>query len=290
MRLSPSSRYELHRVFDAEAFEEDLARFPDDFDENGWPLFGECDRYALNHPITGQIWYENPRVPDEKETDLDYEWWYLIAVDFDFTKTKIIQGLHKTPLSSKENPNEANRFYGVQSKYALQGNLAYFRTYILPVVKEHLAERKLSAYFLHAWGEYNLVAERLGISAAKEKRRQEGRKKGGKASPVLGQLKFFIHWRQYADTCGLSSIKANRIFYRYCSDIAKKKLEPPNGFDAEWFSRALANSKTAKTNLADVLVRFKRHPRHEVLANQAPKQHPICPEIEPLIARSQKVV
>ena|SRR5665213_690693 len=80
--IDPAARYAALGEFDFNSYEEDLERFPEFFDSNGWPKFGNFDPYALEHPITKQPWCESPRVPAANETDTEYGAWYRLAEEF----------------------------------------------------------------------------------------------------------------------------------------------------------------------------------------------------------------
>lgn len=52
-RGNPDYCYRLLGAFDLDSYDDDLAEYRKYFDESGWPLVGDYDRYALRHPITG---------------------------------------------------------------------------------------------------------------------------------------------------------------------------------------------------------------------------------------------
>src|ERR1035438_10309873 len=80
--IDPADVYRITGQFDPGSHDDDIQNFPRSFDANGWPLFGEYDRYALHHPISGRPWYEAPRIPARDEEGCDYECWYRLAEEF----------------------------------------------------------------------------------------------------------------------------------------------------------------------------------------------------------------
>ena len=172
----PEFLYNLRGGFDEATFEDDLEQFPDYFDENGWPLFGEYDPYALTHPITGVAWYKAPRVPEDDETDPDYDGWFDLAQTF--AGARLVEHIRAKPDVPKENPNTSNILYGANSKKAADGNLAYMRAFVLPELEELLEHRECSPHFTRLWGEYCRLCENIGIAVIAMNRRQAGREIG----------------------------------------------------------------------------------------------------------------
>ena len=92
-QVDPASRYKLFGRYDPDSYNDDVRDFPDFFDENGWPLFGEADPYAERHPITGRPWYEAPRIPTSSETDVDYERWFQFAEQLNSADAKVVSAM-----------------------------------------------------------------------------------------------------------------------------------------------------------------------------------------------------
>lgn len=235
-RENPEFLYELHGSFDQDSYDADIQHFPDYFDENGWPLFGDYDPYTLKHPITGLSWYYEPRVPTNDGTDTDYEDWFELAQIL--SSSRLVEHIRAKPDVPKENPNTSNMSYGASSKKAADGNLAYLRAHVLPDLKELFEGRTSSPRFLVLWGEYCRLCENIGVAVTAMKHRQAGREIGRSSQTKDAQVKWYLHWRRrHVDELGKPLNIANVEFKNLVEDIVEGKVKCPDGFDITWFRK-----------------------------------------------------
>lgn len=231
-REDPDFLYNLRGGFDDTTYEDELEHFPEHFDENGWPLFGEYDLYALKHPITGLVWHKAPRVPRDDETDPDYEDWFHLAQQYQSTLNKIYIGRRATPIYPVDNPQTKNNLYKTGAKYAVAGNLAYLKEHILPILETDFIRRSSSPEFALNWGEFVLIGENLETSFQITKRREQGRI-GGKKNKVdrSPQLKWYLHWHHYnVDNLGQTKKKADENFVTLAWRLYNGEIPLPSGF------------------------------------------------------------
>lgn len=281
VETDPETRFELFGVFDQASYEADLVAFPDHFDANGWPLFGDYNPYALCHPISGLSWQENPRVPSEDETDAEYEQWFNLAEKFNSLQCQLIGLIRDTPKDPRDDPNDVDSLYSEKSQFAFAGNLAFLREHVLSELAAAFQRRKADVRFAELWGEFRDLARSMGVVASTTKSRAEGRNAPQPAA-MKAQRKWFLHWRRYQTEQGKSSRKAIGEFRELVFDIAEGRLQPPDGFEKEWFARALkTDSETKKParELADFIKRARKAKDCDELLDQAPHEPP---EIPPL--------
>lgn len=293
-RENPEFLYNLRGVFDEFSYEDDLEHFPEYFDENGWPLFGIYDPYTLKHPITGVSWHLASRVPTNDEADPDYEAWFELAQQYESTLNKIIGHQHKSPLNPQTDPvnDTANVhvLYNSGHKYAVAGNLKYLKECILPYIEDDLKNRTLSPQFTSTWGEFRLIGENLETSFKIETRRYQGQIGGKKNKADRNpQLKWYLHWhRHQVETLGQTKKKADENFVTLAWRLYNEDIPLPNGFEKEWFSKALGRgnkqegSQTVTRKRPDKLLRaFK----NQVLVNQllaaTASETPKIPPVDP---------
>lgn len=283
----PEFLYNLRDGFDDATFEDDLNLFPDYFDENGWPLFGEYDPYALKHPITGLVWYKSPRVLRDDETDPDYGYWFELAELF--SSSRLIEHIRAKPDVPKEIPNTSNMLYEANSIKAADGNLAYLRTHVLPELREMFEHRSSSPRFALVWGEYSRILKSIAVAVPAMKRRKVGRDTIQGRQIKDAQVKWYLHWRRrHVDELGKAMNIANVEIKDLVEKIVEGKTKRPDGFDIEWFRKTQLNFEKAtrkrpafsEWGLARALKNSNRHPLKSKLLKQSLTDEPRIPSVD----------
>lgn len=276
----PEFLYNLREGFDEASFEDDLEHFPEYFDENGWPLFGDYDPYALTHPITGLSWHKIPRVPRDNETDPDYDGWYWLLMTYDAAKMRFVKNQKRKPKASKK--TSVKRQYSNASGVVLsvRENLEYLRRDVYPYLDKLFEGRSNSPEFLLLWGEFCQIAENIGVSVQRR----------GKDDKLTGQIKWYLHWRRYCnDVLEVSTIAANKTFVMAAWRIVDSNAPCPPGFDKDWFILALGQTTEGRgkknkpaRQLPDSLKRayIDRKKADQLLASN-PETDPKIPPIDP---------
>lgn len=283
--LDPESRYAQLGTFDAAYFEADLEGFSDYFDENGWPLFGDFDEYALEHPITGRSWHENPRVPTQDESDPDYETWFDLAGQFASLRSRLVELVQNTPIHPNDDPGGTDSLYRDVAPFAFAGNLGHLRDHHFNQLEEAFHRREATPEFLLLWGEFRAIAQSLEPAARISNTRNKGR--GAKQpEPLLAQRKWYLHWiRHYKDKLGNTVQKANSDFITTALEIAEGRRQPPQGFDAQWFAQALRQEpdenggRRAVRELPSYLKKARSYKHAAKLLKQAPSEGPLIPSV-----------
>ena len=289
---SPAERYAVFRSFDPCSFDSDLERFPGCFDFYGWPLFGEYDRYALAHPITGLSWHLAPRVPEIEEPDGDYDDWFGLATDFQWIRSQL-GGLGKPATSLSDDQPLAGVSYRTASRNAAVGNLAYLRQTVLPALELLIEKRKASVRLASSWGEFRWLAESLSITIPASRNRQRSIELGRKHNKDA-QLKWYLHWRRFhCDGKGLSPRRANTLLSRLLVDISRDKIVSPDGFSKDWFQQCMyqprvdqndhvvAGPKARSSGLSELFLRSGKDKRATRLLASDPEDDPRIPPLDP---------
>ncbi|MEP3630558.1 MAG: hypothetical protein ABJN04_11190 [Hyphomicrobiales bacterium] len=285
----PEIRYELLNKFDLDSYDQDLGSFPESFDGNGWPLYGEYDPYTLTHPITGVSWHLSPRVPSTDETDQFYERWFELAETYNTAIANLIDFRLTNQSRSLENTTESNLRFRTGAESSVYGGINYLQQNVLQQLNQLLAIRSNSPELTLLWGELLIVYERLLPSLTEEPRRR-GRKKGSKTNSKDAQLKWYLHWRRYAeDELGLSVRVLNQRFVDYCFGIHEGRVCLPNGFKKIWFEDALGRESYEDGKIAspiralpDILKRSKKCALKGKLLNSAADDDPRIPSLLPI--------
>lgn len=276
----PEFLYNLRGGFDEATYEDDLEHFPEHFDENGWPLFGEYDPYALKHPITGLSWCHEPRIPISDETDPDYDAWFELLITYEAAKRQFTEIKKRKPKTSKKMPiiRQYNSASGVV--LTVQENLAYLRSDIYPYLNKMLEGRSSSPEFLLLWGEFCRIAENIGVSTQRR----------GKGDKLDGQIKWCLHWQRYCkDVLGVSTIAANKTFLNVAWKIVDSDAPCPPGFDKDWFALALGQTTEGREKkikparqLPNSLKRaYGNRRKADQLLASSPEADPKIPPINP---------
>jgi len=283
----PEFRYQLNDVFDEDSYDFDLENFPEYFDENGWPLFGDYDPYALNHPITGLSWTKNPRVPTPNEERGDYEQWFLVATEYDQLQMRLLLALSNGPKGTIfSDPLTNDSVYTRTSKNAFRGNLSYLHKHVTPHLEALIHDRQASVELSILWGEFCRITAQLPEAIERTQHRHSRSRKNEKSA----QLKWYLHWRRrFVDEMGWSAREANRVFCQIVFDIVEGRVQPPNGFDAAWFEKACGTYEDESSNppktkfgrgLPDSLKRVKHDKRRPELLQSKPSDNPLIPPIK----------
>lgn len=273
--ISPAERYRLFGYYEPDCLEEDRANFPSLFDDNDWPLFGNCDPYSLTHPLTGLGWYESPRVPRIDEQRADYHIWYELAVKFNnasSTIQQVVRTKRTTPLPVPDHPGS---LYKPSARVAATGNLIYLQKQVLPRLRELFKVRDASPEFSLLWGEFMFIIGTLPFSA-KEALHRHLRAKGGSEQEKSAQVKWYLHWRRHhCEKLRWSPNRANKEFVRLVRDLASGKRPAPSGFTPEWFKKAAGEHG----GLPDTLKRANKDRRAEQLLADSADVEPRIPPI-----------
>ena len=281
-RADPEFRYQLHGCFDEDSYENDLETFPSFFDDHGWPLFGDYDPYSREHPITGNPWYENPRIPTEDETDKDYESWFELAVEFESSRLRLAELFKEMSKSPEDDAGTRDALYSLKSPFAFSGNANFLRVHVIPELKQAFHDRETSIQFAYLWGEFREIALSLRAVAPAATQRMQGRK-APQQEPRLAQRKWYLHWLRHYHKHGLSTRRANKEFIDTAFGIFSGAIAPPEGFDVDWFADALRKEPKGKEIAVRELAPFLKKAQKENIArkllDQDPSEEPSIPPI-----------
>jgi hypothetical protein len=291
-RIDPQERYRLTGQFDQNAFEEDLTDFPEYFDANGWPLFGDYDTYALEHPISGLSWIDQPRIPARAEKDPTYEFWYYLAEELNTALAVMQEGriLPRNHSPAKTRRVEAVYKVGTSRKSMVAENVTYLHRWVLPRLTSLLRDRRAGPELTLLWGEFRAITESLGIAIDREKQWQAQAEEGAK-SQKNAQLKFYLHFiRHHSEQGGLTTRAANKELVKLVLGITEGTHQAPPGFeDKDWWRAFLYTpqtdaagevTKSARTSpLAEAFIRARSNPQRAALLASPPEE---APEIPPL--------
>lgn len=286
--LTPEARYSMHGTFEVIS-EDDFGKFPASFDKFGWPLFGDCNRYSLFHPITGRPWYEAPREPKNNEEDPKYSDWFQLALEYVDARAYFqVQESSKKLTRPKDIDQDSLRF--AEGSDAFFANTAYLAKHVHPRLRELFARRECTPEFAQLWGQYKEVTGALVLSA-KRAFHTEKSAEGGRNDDRAAQLKYYLHWRRYADTLGLKKRLARSEFVQYVYNIVADAIEPPPGFAKEWFERAATRIPGSDgklkfvPDLPDTLKRSGTDKRRKPLLASNPTNDPRIPPVQDIHAR-----
>lgn len=238
---NPEDRYERLGDFDLESFNGDLESHSDFFDAFGWPLFGEYDRYSLQHPITNEPWYISPREPTCDEEDPDYADWFEMALRYDELSWAIAKLTAQVPNTSDFQPETENVKYADKSRFSVLGNLSYLENHVEPIVLKGIKTRTLSTQFCWCWGEFNAVGKQFlsdtEIRLANEKQKRQ--------QPGFNQKVWFCKSLENLTASGLSRIEAEDKISNYLYDLIQTESLSGN-FNYDWFFPLLTKQKDGK--------------------------------------------
>ena len=283
-RENPEWRYSLHGDFDEHSYDQDLEDFPEYFDDNGWPLFGDYDRYVLVHPFTGLSWHVAPRELQEGDTK-KYEYWHALAQEFDHTKGKMVEIIKNSPASTKQIKKLEYIPMGGNFKGALGHNVSYIRTQLIPALNKKFSKRKSDLEFSLLWGEFNAVAGTLGLSLSKEKQVRNASlsaQKRNKDAP----LKWYFHMEKKFVKDGLTTNRFNAFLKNEIYTILTRHSEKLAERDLNVLKKLFRNEKGNKEIkiervLADFLVRrHKDADRKRRLLASKPSEVPKIPSLD----------
>lgn len=267
-RLTPEQRYRMDGVFDADSYNDDLSSYPDYFDENGWPLFGDYDPYTLKHPITGVSWLDAPRIPQEADAGTEYERWFQIAEEFN-------SGFFEVLLRMRELSNKLGARY-VSGPPVVRETLVLIRSELLPRLKELIEHRENSIELTLLWGKFRQLAEKLSVSVDAAGVRH-ARAISGSSKSKDAQMKFYLHWRRfYEEEKGWSARRANGAFVALVRGIIRGERTAPPGFSIEWWKNAYGEGDRGIPDS------FRRIPsdRANRLLTSAPEEKPQIPPLD----------
>lgn len=291
--VPPDVRFEMTGSFDPLSYNDDLERYPDLFDSNGWPQFGSYDPYSLSHPITEAAWYECPRIATSSEDDVEYESWFYLATMFETIETELFVELRKLNKArseaavSKVTTSDFVSSRDSKEKNTHVNDYTYLRRHVLPGLRECFRTRTGGPEFAVLWGEYCSIANGIFPQIEKRMRGHIGRVKGAEGHSKDPQLKWYLHFRRhYASQNGWTTNKIIREFLQLALDVASGRRAPPEGFSTNWFALSLErqparNGSAAKPmrGLANSLKRGTRGKRAELLLASAPDKFPCIPPI-----------
>jgi len=241
-RPNPAFRFELHGVFDSGSYDQDLEDFPEDFDENGWPLFGEFDPFALNHPITGDPWHKAPRVPAQDESESDYAAWYHLAMEFDNAQSILISNVSRRPKVEAETTTETNSVYKVSSKVSASGNLGFLKEHVTPFLERKFSIREHSLEFSLLWGEYCRICEKIGVAVNADVARQNLREIGRRDQNLDKHKLWFAYYFINRVIAGSRAEKLDQMQLLIRS-IVDQTCPNYAELDIEWFKKFLSLEK-----------------------------------------------
>lgn len=303
--LSPEDRYRAFGKFDETSYASDRENFPEYFDKNGWPLFGEYDPYALNHPITGDPWFTAARVPTRDETNPDYNFWFKISEHFNkiiaaipgaaiqVTPSKEVKIVHISKLDrglegelSKRYWENLDQDYTASviswdntKKEATRGTISYLRLHVFPGILKLMYAREASAEFASLLTDLARCMGTLVQRGAFDRSEKKGKDKGKELS-LDPQVKWCLHFRRHhQEDLGMTATATNRKFLKLVRDIIGGNILPPDPFDKEWFEKTLTPKKEEKKRrrLANRLRRANKHPRKDELLDSKPDEDPKIP-------------
>lgn len=295
---SPDARYQATGTFDAFSYDYDIEKFPECFDQNGWPKFGEYDRYGLDHPITGRPWYDRPRIPDANESDSSYSDWFEIAQHLETMQAAHVElvGPHgEVDGLFLRDANFDDAIFHYHSPEAVANNLAYIKKHVLPRLLTLLHARRATSEFARLWGTYCSI--HAVVEPAVERRA------AGHAGRVQGrillkdaQVKWYVKFRElHQRVVGCSALETETAFIDLVHALINRLRLLPPGFDIQWFQGAAGQEvKDGKfvrfqRTLPYALKRASAHGQYHKFLTASLDDPPAVPPIEldayPLIAK-----
>lgn len=245
--IDPANRFRLIGQFDEFAYEEDLADFPECFDENGWPVFGEYDPYTLRHPITQETWHTNPRIPtkEENESDDTYVDWFHLADDFLNIQTNLLSRDQELFLTKPKRQTDVKFIYRSHVKQALDANRDYLQNDLIPPLAVLFSERSSSPSFIRLWGDFCRMAGEMDlVFDRKEKRHGQWQ-----AQAKHEQLQWYAHYYLRERKNHKNAIETEKAICRLINAILDGKISEPIGFGVDWFETMLDLSGSVESNI-----------------------------------------
>jgi hypothetical protein len=263
--LSPKERYQQSGLYNPSPCEllDDIERWPDQFDEHDWPLFGNYNPYALMHPLKQVAWYHSPRNPTSNETCTEYLWWFKLAIELDLSWFADLTSWN------------SDTFAYPRSAVGAFDELSRVEEWVLPRLLELLEVRDASPEFALLWGEYKSSIDGVPDSIKREVIRSK-RAKGGSEQEKSAQVKWYLHWkRHHCDELGWSPNRAKKEFVFLVRDLASGKRPVPAGFTREWFKKAVGDHG----GLPEVLRRANKNKRAKQLLSDSADAEPRIPPV-----------
>jgi hypothetical protein len=245
-RIDPSYRFHFSGQFDEFAYEEDLLDFPNSFDENGWPLFGEYDPYILCHPITQEPWHLKPRMPTKEENDNNetYVDWFHLAEDFQRLQAELLIRSRELFLGKAKRQTHVQFVYLPHFREAIDANRDYLLNELLPPLDVAFAERSWTPKFTALWGEFCRMAGEMDLIFDREEKRQNQRRAQAKYEQQQWYAHYFLRERPHHK----NARKTEQAIAWLINAIVDGDIPVTERFEVNWFENMLDLAGDNSTN------------------------------------------
>ena len=138
---------------------------------------------------------------------------------------------------------------------------------VLEITRKKIDAKEFDAEFFQAWtlmvACHGFVCNTL-MSFEDDMQSERAKARSAQSNNRLAQLKWYLHWRRWqVEEQKDSVIRFHRDFLDVTFGICKDKVEPPLGFEKEWFSKALGVDKENKVIAKVLPENFKRSKKNK---------------------------